>query len=574
MLSFFGNLAEVVGLATVIPYVLMIVDQQFFENNPYVRALYEALPVTSKAGFLLLVLIGILLFFILKNAIALGIDYRQARFAYDIATDFSRRQARFFLSRDWLFHQQFSSHRVLNEAKTIPYMFGTNVLLRGISLVSDTLLGILIIGIVLAVDPWIGVAVAVILLPLVVIGYQRIKGHIQELGHQRNALQPYASSAASQINQAYPVIKLYKKEAFFLNEFVHYQKQLHRIQTWITTYSAFTRKFMEVNALVGILIIACYTAVMGYSGQQLFLFLSVYATASYKLMPTISRVFDSILAIRNTTYALDNVEDHLSEEPIAADWQSSVQPLDFHEKLQLSKVCFTYPVHSKPTLNQVSLTVKKGEAVGIMGPSGEGKSTLLYVLMQLLEPDRGDMAVDGKIVGPDSHRAWQQQLGLVWHHNFVISGTLRENVAFAEQPQAVDEKKLQMALQKAGLEGLVNSWPKGWDTPIAEEGRTLSEGQRQRLALARALYRDASVFLLDEATNALDQESEAFIMKTLEELKEAGKTLIMVSHRYAGLRICDTVYQMQNGILAYADNPEHGERIFEAKEYTSNQNLS
>lgn len=574
-LSFLGNVAEVIGLASVVPYVLMIVDQDFFESNPYVRGLYEFLPVTSKISFLLVVLIGILLLFVLKNAIALGIDYRQARFAYDTATDFSRRQARYFLSRDWPFHQQFSGHRLLNEAKTIPFMFGTNVLLRGIGVVSDGLLGLLILGLVLAVDPWIGVALAVILVPLVVIGYQRMKEQIKQLGTQRNALQPYASSAAYQMNQAYPIIKLYHKEEHFLDQFVDYQHQLHRIQTWITTYSAFTRKFMEVNALMGILIIAAYTALMGYTGQQLFLFLSVYATASYKLMPSISRVFDSILTIRSTSYALDNLEAHLAGEGETAHEQVPVKPIPFQETLQLTDVRFTYPDHDTPTLDGVSLTIRKGEAVGIMGPSGEGKSTLLYVLMQLLQPDSGSITVDGLSLTPERQRAWQQQLGLVWHQNFVLSGTLRENVAFAEKPEAVDENRLHRALREAGLEALVESWPGGLEAPITESGRSLSEGQRQRIALARALYRDASVLLLDEATNALDADTEALIMQTLADQKAAGKTLIMVSHRPQSLRICDTVYEMRSGqLVAPAYNQGAGKRISDEALTLSNQNLS
>lgn len=574
-LSFLGNLAEVIGLASVVPYVLMIVDQDFFENNPYVRALYEVLPVTSKVSFLLVVLIGILLLFIGKNAIALGIDYRQARFAYDMATDFSRRQARYFLSRDWPFHQQFSGHRVLNEAKTIPFMFGTNVLLRGIGVVSDGLLGLLILGVVLAVDPWIGVALAVILVPLVITGYQRMKEQIKQLGTQRNALQPYASNAAIQMNQAYPVIKLYQKEPHFLDQFVSYQRQLHNIQTWITTYSAFTRKFMEVNALMGILIIAAYTALMGYSGQQLFLFLSVYATASYKLMPSISRVFDSILTIRSTTYALDNLEAHLTAEQEQADWQAPVRPIPFRDAIQLQDIRFTYPEHTKPTLDGVSLTIRKGEAVGIMGPSGEGKSTLLYVLMQLLQPDSGSITVDGQALTPERQRAWQQHLGLVWHQNFVMSGTLRENIAFAEHPESVDENCLHQVVQEASLQELVRSWPGGLDAPIAESGHSLSEGQRQRIALARALYRNASVLLLDEATNALDAHTEALIRQTLADQKAAGKTLIMVSHRSQSLGICDAVYEMQNGqLLTPADNQGPDERISNGALTLSNHNLS
>ena len=227
-LSFVANLAELAGLATVVSYALMIADKGFFEENPYVRALYQGLPVDSKPAFLLVTLAGILVLFLAKNALALAIEYRQARFAYRVANDFSRRQVRYFLSCDWLYHLRRSSHTILHEAKTIPFMFGTNLLLRGIGIIGDGLLAMLILAVVMAIDLPIAVAIAVILTPLVILGYQAIQKNIHRLGAERNILQPYAGRAVFQVSQAFPLIKLYNQEGFEPDPNLdHYLQCLH-----------------------------------------------------------------------------------------------------------------------------------------------------------------------------------------------------------------------------------------------------------------------------------------------------------------------------------------------------------
>ena len=574
-LSFVANLAELAGLATVVSYALMIADKGFFEENPYVRALYQGLPVDSKPAFLLVTLAGILVLFLAKNALALAIEYRQARFAYRVANDFSRRQVRYFLSCDWLYHLRRSSHTILHEAKTIPFMFGTNLLLRGIGIIGDGLLAMLILAVVMAIDLPIAVAIAVILTPLVILGYQAIQKNIHRLGAERNILQPYAGRAVFQVSQAFPLIKLYNQEGFFLDTFVEYQRKLNRIQTWITTYSAFTRKFMEVVALLGILIIAGYAMLMGYSGQQLFLLISVYATASYKLIPSLSRVFDGIVAIRSTEYTLDNLEANLGGNQEQQHALSSVpDPLPFRQSINLEAVTYRYPEHARPTLDQLNLTISKGQAIGITGASGEGKSTLLYLLMQLLTPEEGAIKVDGTVLKPHHQKAWQQQLGLVWHHNFILDGTLQENVAFSEKQPNVNQHQLHQALEQAGLADLTAKLPQGIQTHLAEEGRALSEGQRQRIALARALYRDAEVLLLDEATNALDSNTENHVLGTLKALKDRGKTLVMVSHQINSLRICNQVYNLRNGRLEALYKNEHPQDMPGNGSISSNVNFS
>ncbi len=551
-LSFLASLLEVVGLASIVPYVLMVAKQGFIQETPFLQNLYDWLPVSSKQGFLLVLLLAILGLFIIKNAFSIFVEYIQSRFAFNTATHFAERQALYFLSRDFLFHQQTSNHEVLNKGKTIPFLFGFNVLLKLINFIGDALIAILILGIILYVDAWIFLAMGLVLSPIILFGYQKTKGKIREWGDRRNAYQPAANAGIFQISQAFPVIKLYNKERFFLERFVHYQDEIHQMSRNIAVFSGLSRKFLEIGAILGIVAIALYTIAIGMGSQQLFFFLSLYATASYKLLPTLGRLFDTTLTIKAHLFTVESLE--ANSPPVTGfkelEESKGSQPLSFSEKVQLKGVHFKYPDSSESVLEELDWVIPKQHIVGIAGKSGDGKSTLVNVLMQLLKQDKGALWVDQHKIDDTNRKTWQQKLGIVYHQNFLLTASLAENIAFAEKPASIDKDRLEEAIHLAGLKAFKDELPAGLKTPIKEEGQQISEGQKQRIAIARALYRDAEVLIFDEATSALDAKTENIILESAQTLRERGKTIVLVSHRLSTLRICDKINVIANGSLS------------------------
>lgn len=547
-LSFLGSLLEIVGLASIVPYILTVAKPDLLNDNPHLQNLYEWLPVASNETFLVFLLIAILALFVLKNGFGTWIDYLQSRFAKSVATYLSANQARYFLSQDFLFHQAISNHEVTNKGKLIPFSFSFNVLLRFMNLVGDFLITLLVLGIVLYVNAWILVALGVILTPIVVVGYQSTKKKIRDWGQTRNEFQPLATGSIYQISQAFPFIRLYQKEQFFLDRFSNYQDKIHHLSSNIFIFSGISRKFIEIAAIVGILVIALYTIAIGMGQQQLFIFLSLYATASYKLMPTLGRLFDSILTIKAHLFTIEALENRqVSEDEQADFFLHKPEPLPFREKITLRDIHFTYPTQSSKTLNGINWDISKGSMVGIAGKSGDGKSTLVNVLMQLLVQNQGQIYVDDQMITDANRRAWQRQIGLVGQQNFILNATLAENIAFAEKPENVDSHLLEKTIYMAGLKDFVNHLPSGLQTFVQEQGQQLSEGQKQRIAIARALYQNAELFIFDEATSGLDTENENIILDTAQRLQKEGKTIILVSHRFSTLRFCDRVYVISDG---------------------------
>jgi ABC-type multidrug transport system fused ATPase/permease subunit len=220
----------------------------------------------------------------------------------------------------------------------------------------------------------------------------------------------------------------------------------------------------------------------------------------------------------------------------------------FQQEISLSGISYTYPSASASAINGLSLTIPKGESVGFIGPSGSGKSTLVDLILGLLTPNAGHVAVDGQDI-QQNIRAWQDQIGYVPQSIYLTDDTLRRNVAFGLSNEQIDDAAVRHAIQAAQLEEFVSNLPDGLETLVGERGVRLSGGERQRIGIARALYHDPAVLVLDEATSALDTATESGVMKAVTAL-QGIKTILIVAHRLSTVGHCDRLYRLQGGEVA------------------------
>lgn len=228
-------------------------------------------------------------------------------------------------------------------------------------------------------------------------------------------------------------------------------------------------------------------------------------------------------------------------------------PISFLSTISLSEVSFTYDAQSPLVLKNVSLDIRRGARVGFMGPTGGGKSTLLDIVMGLLEPTRGSLLIDGRIVNGRNRRSWQARLAHVPQNIFLSDATVAENIAFGQDSAGIDMERVRSAALQAQIAGAVESWPLGYDTKVGERGLKLSGGQRQRIAVARALYKRADVIIFDEATSALDSETERALMEAIDSIGE-GCTILIVAHRLSTLEKCDEIFELRDGAIVRRGN--------------------
>lgn len=275
--------------------------------------------------------------------------------------------------------------------------------------------------------------------------------------------------------------------------------------------------------------------------------------AAFRLLPSANRILSALNSIKYSSVVIDALRAGIvPQTKIHVAETGDVAPLKFDEKIELSNVTYKYPETDSASLSEVSLTIKKGESVGIVGKSGAGKTTLVDLLLGLISPTSGAISIDDINLNTNI-RDWQSKVGYVQQDIFLIDDTLKNNIALGVSNADIDEDRLINVLREAQLSDFVSSLPEGLSTKVGEHGVRLSGGQKQRIGIARALYQGSEVLVFDEATSALDTETEQEVIAGLERLLD-HRTTIIIAHRLSTIKHCDKIISLGDGKVLGIDN--------------------
>ena len=276
--------------------------------------------------------------------------------------------------------------------------------------------------------------------------------------------------------------------------------------------------------------------------------LSVYALSTFKLLPAFQQIYSIIAGIKGNIAAFESLRQDLIDSTQIELLTSKPEKskLRLKKRISLENITFSYPGIDTPTLNQLNMSIPAKSVIGIVGPSGSGKSTLIDVLLGLIQPQQGQLKVDGTIINDQNLRSWQNTIGFVVQSIFLTEGTIAENVAFGIPQDQIDLDQVQRALKLAHLTELIKTFERGIHTKVGERGVKLSGGQRQRIGIARALYHEAEILVFDEATSSLDGITEKMIMEAIHNFS-GQKTIIMIAHRLKTVQKCDQIFFIQKG---------------------------
>lgn len=498
---------------------------------------------------------GILtLLFIVKAALTAYALETGFRFTYDVQVSIGSRMLRATLRRDYpYFLSQQTTVLLKNLTTEISFLAG-GVLIPSISIFTQGLI-VLTVALLLA---WVSPAMALIAFTTVAVLtgtlFAMINRKLTVWGREREKRFGEMSALVHQSFSGIKTVKAMTREEPYLQEFEKLGQRYATLNTRYQTAAAAPPLLIELVLFGGITGVMFYYGVNHYATQLLLPALGLFGVSAYRILPAARRIFSDMVTIRYYGPSFSIVETELRNElggvlDQAMDPQLFSLPLAALSKsIRLEGVGYRYPGADKDVLTDVNLAIQAGSQLAIVGGSGAGKTTVVDILMGLLEPTQGSLLIDGVRVERSNSRSWLSQIGYVSQQVFLTDGTLRDNILFGAAGEDVDERRLEDVVRQAHLSALVRTLRNGLDTSIGENGIRLSGGERQRIAIARALYRAPRLLILDEATSALDVLTEQAL--NAEVLGScAGITVVIVSHRLSTVQDCAQLAFMSNGTV-------------------------
>ncbi len=538
----FQAVLELAGLAVLVPVLLLVLQDQGIQNNKYLQMLYDFIGVENYGSFLLIVLFFVVAFIILKNFVLHKMNNYRNRVLLKIYTTYSSNLYDKYISNGLQFVKETGHTTLSHNILAVTYQFVFGYLSAALMLVADILLCLLIFASLCFVNVYIAALEIILFTPIVLFYHYKIAGKMQEAGRLDNKAKRDLWRITSETFRGFADVVVNRFLPYLQKSFDTGVRDVSRSKIRVERLKSLSSKSVEVAIMLMIVGFVAGFYFIGDSNRQFLPLIGIFAAASLKLLPSVRSILSLIGTMRNTSYTLDVLFFAESETALTTPGKleepGSPEPLTFNSFMEFRNVSFGFG-QGEPVLQNVSFKIHKGERVGISGPTGKGKSTLMYLMMGLYRPQTGTILVDGVPLDKKNMDAWHAQIGYVSQDVFITEGTLAQNVTPSGED---DQGQLEDSLKTASLSDWLAILPQGVDTPIGESGSRLSGGERQRVGIARAHFKKAGILFMDEPTSSLDPATEAGITGTLlQEFMNRDKTVVIISHRESLLAQCDRI---------------------------------
>lgn len=542
-------LLEVAGIGMIPAFVAIVSDPDKVMSIDWLKPFLNFLNISNGQDLLLwgsVVLVGV---FIVKSIYIIAFNYLEARFIYNRRYTISARLMSSYMRAPYTFHLSRNTAELLRNITQEINVLISIVVTNLLKMSREGVMTLAILSFLFAMEPLITLLVITLsglgAGTFILLNKKKMKEYGEEEQIRRGEMIKAVNQGLGGIKDA----RVLNREDEFIDKFCLESFKSTRLLAYIRFIQQIPKPVVETTAVLGMLLIAVMLVWQGRPMSSIIPILTLFAMATVRLMPSIQQLISMYTNLRYNLVTINPIYHDLKElEEYNTNFvkdRSSRKELDFSNDIEIKSVSYHYPESDEPALKHISINIPKGKAVAFVGASGAGKTTMVDLILGLLEPDQGHIYVDGLNIY-ENLSAWQRNLGYIPQSIYLADETLRANIAFGLPPKEIDDEKVKNAVELAQLESLIQRLPKGLDTIIGELGTRLSGGQRQRVGIARALYHDPQVLVMDEATSALDNITEKQITSAIESLK-GDRTLIMIAHRLTTVKNCDKLYFMEDG---------------------------
>ena len=539
-----GTAVETFGIGLVIPVMTTMSKATPGNSGSVLQPLFDFLGIQAVGTMVGVAVLSIVIAFMTKHTYQLFYNWHITKFNNFSVQQLSSMLFRSFLRRPYTFHLQRNSSELLNVVQaevgmTVGLVTSTTALLK------ETLLGGSVAVLMFITEPVAACSTVAILLVGTLLYTKVTKPSIIRMGQQRQKIQAPLTRYLLQGFGGVKDIQVLGRADDFSTQFEKQNLIAQEAQLRYGVVKQIGPIWTELLAMSGLTVVVWVMVWQGRAPERIIPLLGLFVIATWRFVPSINNVVALINSLRYSQPAVESLYNEF--EYIKSQSAIVKTQAKFADKIEMRNLTFSYANTPAPSLRDVNIVVRKGETVGFIGPSGAGKSTLVDVILGLLPPSSGELLVDGVNLH-EQNMEWQSTIGYVAQSIYLTDDTIRRNVAFGIAEHEIDESALERALKSAQLWDFVESLPEKAHTIVGERGIRVSGGQRQRIGIARALYHEPQVLVLDEATSSLDIDTETEVMSAIRAL-QGFKTILIVAHRLSTVQHCNRIYKIEDATI-------------------------
>tara|TARA_B110001452_G_scaffold211781_1_gene182318 strand:- start:798 stop:2537 length:1740 start_codon:yes stop_codon:yes gene_type:complete len=546
-LLFIGAFFELLGLGLILPTLTILISENsgvyenFFKSN--------GINFINKDNIIYYFLSALIVVYFIKTVFMLFIKYKNYKFTFDLNKKISNRIYKSYFNKDFLFHVRNNSSVLVRNVLSETALFTTGFLQSLISLMIESLIIIFIFIFLIVAYPTITI-ILLLSFSLIVFTYVKIvRKKINYLANKRIKLEALRFQSVFQGFNGIKEILVQNKKDFFLESFFEKNLILNKINRKTGFLSQIPNLGLEFFTIIIFCSITIVLTNTTKDNDTLIIILGIYTAAIFKILPSISRIIVSLQSIIYSKPSIEILKDVLKDESF--NQKINIEKIYLNQKIELVDIIFNFKKNQASELKIKRLIIPKNKTTGIFGNSGAGKSTIINILLGLIRPKKGAVIVDGNLV--DNFEKFRNNLGYVPQDVYLLNDTVKANIAFGVEENQVDIERIKECCKLAKIDSFIEKLEFKYNSLIGERGLDVSGGEKQRLGIARALYHDPEILILDESTSALDEITELNILDDLNELK-SKKTIIMITHKKKIIKkYCENVYRVEKGQVNILD---------------------
>lgn len=531
-----GTFLEAFGIGAILPTIALLSKNNFIKVTNEIDFVKQFDHLTIIFFILTLLVFA----YAIKTIYMAWFTWFQNSFVHKLQADLSKAIYTHYLNAPYIFHLNNNTSELIAHITGEVSIYTMSAVLPLIQAITELTILIGILGLLLYLQPLSCLAIIIFTLGFSYIYYKLVYKKLFQLGEARMLNESEKLKKIYQGLSGIREVKLHGVKDSYINSFSRHNQSISHGSIWMLTINMMPRLLLEFLAVIGIVILVF--SMLYFQKQEpetIIPVIAIFTAAAFRIMPSFNKL---IVAFQSLSYSKSSV-NLLKNLNVSKFEENDVTLIDksfsFSTSIKLVDVAFKYPTRQNFVFERINITLLKGQSIGIYGPSGVGKSTLLDLILGFLEPNQGQILVDGRDMWKEGLvDSWYREIGYVPQTIYLVDDSILSNIAFGIEFASIDVNKAIECLKKVELYELVLALPNGINENIGERGVQLSGGQRQRLGIARALYRNPSFLILDEATSALDMATEASIMNTIEKM-HGDLTILIVAHRLSTLRFCD-----------------------------------